>query len=87
MWRDTDDRPQDAVADRGADRAELARFSASGEAVRPGVKPPLDNTAKSVGRSDDDFAAKQGRISISGISDMRLDCSAALPASAFAAGR
>ena len=29
----------------------------------------------------------KGESSISGISDMRLDCSAALPASAFAAGR
>lgn len=44
------------------DCAESPDFPQPGGRASAGVKPPLDNTAKSVGRSDDDFAAKQGRI-------------------------
>ena len=58
MWRETDTGPQNAVPYG----IESRPFSASGEAGTAGGGAPLDNNAKSVGRSDDEIPAKQGRI-------------------------
>ncbi|WP_423208143.1 hypothetical protein E2975_00010 (plasmid) [Paracoccus yeei] len=57
MWRETDTGPQNAVSYG----IESRPFSASGEAVRLGVKPPLGNTAKSVDQIGADRAARERR--------------------------
>ena len=83
MWRETDtDRKMRCLmaSNRGL---SLRR----GRPERPGAEPLLITMRNRLAARMTISQQNKGESSISGISDMRLDCSAALPASAFAAGR